>query len=235
MPSPRRSRRWPGRRFTPSPGPPATGPREEAAAETLGIAAVAGVADRITVSERLDPAVLADCDILTNSGHLRPITAEIIAKLPRAGGDRADVRGLGVPRPRPRPRRRQGARHPGRGGQRAPPGRRGLRLPRAAGGAPAPGRRLRSRRPAHRARLRQSLPAPCPRRARGRRSHGRGGGDPEGPAGRAVGRGGGLARSLPQPALGRRCPAGAGREGAAGAGHASSSATSTGRRRPRRG
>lgn len=58
------------------------GTAAEAAAETLGLAAAAGVADRITVSETLDPAVLAACDILTNSGHLRPITAETIALLP---------------------------------------------------------------------------------------------------------------------------------------------------------
>lgn len=58
------------------------GTAAEAAAETLGLAAAAGVADRITVGETLDPAVLAGCDILTNSGHLRPITAEMIALLP---------------------------------------------------------------------------------------------------------------------------------------------------------
>lgn len=58
------------------------GTAAEAAAETLALAAAAGVADRITVTETLDPAVLASCDILTNSGHLRPITAGTIALLP---------------------------------------------------------------------------------------------------------------------------------------------------------
>lgn len=54
----------------------------DATGETLHLAAAAGVADRITVTERLEPASVATCEILTNSGHLRPITAETIALLP---------------------------------------------------------------------------------------------------------------------------------------------------------
>lgn len=56
---------------------------EDAARETMALAEAAGAADRITVSRTLPPDVLAGCDILTNSGHLRPITAESIAQLPR--------------------------------------------------------------------------------------------------------------------------------------------------------
>ncbi len=55
---------------------------DDAAAATLSLARAAGVADRITVSRALDPRMLAECDILTNSGHLRPICGETIARLP---------------------------------------------------------------------------------------------------------------------------------------------------------
>ena len=56
---------------------------EDAAAELGALASAAGVADRIEVARDLAPATLADCDILTNSGHLRPITREIVERLPR--------------------------------------------------------------------------------------------------------------------------------------------------------
>ena len=58
------------------------GARVQAEGATLRLAAAAGVAGRITVSRSVDPAVLRDCDIVTNSGHLRPITAATIAALP---------------------------------------------------------------------------------------------------------------------------------------------------------
>lgn len=50
---------------------------------TLNLAAAAGVRDRIVVSPVVDPQILRSCDIITNSGHLRPITVEMIAELPR--------------------------------------------------------------------------------------------------------------------------------------------------------
>ena len=59
------------------------GTADEAVAATLRLARRAKVADRIEPVEVLDAAALADCDILTNSGHIRPITAEMIAFLPR--------------------------------------------------------------------------------------------------------------------------------------------------------
>ena len=71
-----------GARVTAFTRPTRHGTAAEAAAETLGLAEAAGVADRITVTETLDAAALAQCDILTNSGHLRPITAGTIALLP---------------------------------------------------------------------------------------------------------------------------------------------------------
>lgn len=55
---------------------------EDAARTTLSLAEAAGVAERITVSRAVEPWMLAACDILTNSGHLRPISAEMIAHLP---------------------------------------------------------------------------------------------------------------------------------------------------------
>lgn len=58
------------------------GTARDAAAQTLGLARLAGVQDRIGIADAITPAHLADCDILTNSGHLRPITAERIAALP---------------------------------------------------------------------------------------------------------------------------------------------------------
>lgn len=58
------------------------GSARDAAAQTLGLARLAGVRDRIDLVDAITPARLADCDILTNSGHLRPITAEKIAALP---------------------------------------------------------------------------------------------------------------------------------------------------------
>lgn len=46
------------------------------------LAIFAGVADRITVVEGLSPEILATADIVTNSGHVRPLTAEFINQLP---------------------------------------------------------------------------------------------------------------------------------------------------------
>ena len=59
------------------------GSYEDAVCATLDLARRAGVADRISFSRSVDPDILADCDILTNSGHLRPISAEMISLLPR--------------------------------------------------------------------------------------------------------------------------------------------------------
>ncbi|HEY4203106.1 MAG TPA: hypothetical protein VGM83_21345 [Devosiaceae bacterium] len=58
------------------------GSAADAARETLTLADRFGVADRIHIVEQLTPEILAECDILTNSGHLRPITAPVIRQLP---------------------------------------------------------------------------------------------------------------------------------------------------------
>ena len=58
------------------------GSYEDAVAATLRLAQDAGVADRMTFSRSVTPDMLADCDILTNSGHLRPISREMIEQLP---------------------------------------------------------------------------------------------------------------------------------------------------------
>lgn len=58
------------------------GTARDAAMQTLGLAEFAGVGDRVTMVDAVTPVHLADCDILTNSGHLRPITAGMIAALP---------------------------------------------------------------------------------------------------------------------------------------------------------
>jgi GT2 family glycosyltransferase len=59
------------------------GSAADAVAETLSLATSAGVVDRITPIDRLGPDHLSKCDILTNSGHLRPISADVIECLPR--------------------------------------------------------------------------------------------------------------------------------------------------------
>ena len=58
------------------------GSAQEAAAATLSLAGKAGVKDRVVVIERIEDAHLAVCDILTNTGHLRPITRAVIERLP---------------------------------------------------------------------------------------------------------------------------------------------------------
>ncbi|MEH2511632.1 hypothetical protein V1291_002986 [Nitrobacteraceae bacterium AZCC 1564] len=50
--------------------------------QTLELASSAGVADRIEVLETIGPDVLQNVDIVTNSGHLRPLTAALIDQLP---------------------------------------------------------------------------------------------------------------------------------------------------------
>jgi len=58
------------------------GTAADAARATMGLAALAGVASRIEVVGAIEPEMLSACDILTNSGHLRPITAATIGLLP---------------------------------------------------------------------------------------------------------------------------------------------------------
>jgi hypothetical protein len=53
----------------------------EVKACTIGLATFAGVADRIEIIETIDNEVLARADIVTNSGHLRPLARSIISKL----------------------------------------------------------------------------------------------------------------------------------------------------------
>ena len=58
------------------------GSAAQATAATLSLARLGGVGDVITPLQELDRHVLARCDILTNSWHIRPISREIIAYLP---------------------------------------------------------------------------------------------------------------------------------------------------------
>lgn len=58
------------------------GSAADAARETLSLAERFGVADRIRVVDHIGPAMLAGCNILTNCGHLRPITEAQIRQLP---------------------------------------------------------------------------------------------------------------------------------------------------------
>ncbi|MHC4053453.1 hypothetical protein [Bradyrhizobium sp. 25ACV] len=53
----------------------------DAKRETLELAAPLGVADRIEILEKISPEVLHSVDIVTNSGHLRPLTAALIDQL----------------------------------------------------------------------------------------------------------------------------------------------------------
>ena len=49
---------------------------------TSELANAAGVAKRINVIEEVSPDILGIVDIVTNSGHLRPLTADLIDRLP---------------------------------------------------------------------------------------------------------------------------------------------------------
>jgi len=49
---------------------------------TMRLASAAGVSSRISVIESISPDILRHVDIITNSGHLRPISAEMIDHLP---------------------------------------------------------------------------------------------------------------------------------------------------------
>lgn len=49
--------------------------------ETMSLARAAGVADHITVHAELTPALMAGADIVTNSGHLRPIDTRFVASI----------------------------------------------------------------------------------------------------------------------------------------------------------
>lgn len=49
--------------------------------QTLDLAAMLGVADRIEIVEEISLGVLQNVDIVTNSGHLRPLTAALIDQL----------------------------------------------------------------------------------------------------------------------------------------------------------
>jgi hypothetical protein len=49
--------------------------------ETMSLAHAAGVAKRIVVHAELTPALMAGADIITNSGHLRPIDARFVASM----------------------------------------------------------------------------------------------------------------------------------------------------------
>lgn len=58
------------------------GSYQDAIDATMRLACAAGVADRISFALSVGPAKLATCDILTNSGHLRPISRDMIGELP---------------------------------------------------------------------------------------------------------------------------------------------------------
>ena len=49
---------------------------------TLRLAGAAGVAGRINIIQEISPDILSTVDIVTNSGHLRPLTAAVIDRLP---------------------------------------------------------------------------------------------------------------------------------------------------------
>ena len=57
---------------------------EDAVAATISLATKAGVVGRIEIAREPAPHRLATCDILTNSGHLRPISRAMIELMPRS-------------------------------------------------------------------------------------------------------------------------------------------------------
>lgn len=54
----------------------------EVSSSLYQLASVVGVADRIAIVETLAPEMIANADIVTNSGHLRPLAAALIDQLP---------------------------------------------------------------------------------------------------------------------------------------------------------
>jgi hypothetical protein len=60
------------------------GSTTDVTAWTNELASSAGVVNRISILERIPPEILRDVDIVTNSGHLRPIAGDIIDKLPQS-------------------------------------------------------------------------------------------------------------------------------------------------------
>ena len=58
------------------------GSAAEAIAATRHLAGMAGVEDRIVFCEAISAPVLRNCDILTNSGRIRPITGDMVERLP---------------------------------------------------------------------------------------------------------------------------------------------------------
>src|SRR5690242_1569098 len=48
---------------------------------TRELASKAGVSDQVKIIYELTEEVISDIDIVTNSGHLRPITSDLIEKL----------------------------------------------------------------------------------------------------------------------------------------------------------
>jgi hypothetical protein len=58
------------------------GSAEEAIAATRQLAQMAGVERRITFADTVSASCLRRCDILTNSGRIRPITGDMVDRLP---------------------------------------------------------------------------------------------------------------------------------------------------------
>lgn len=58
------------------------GSAAQVAAETLGLARAAGIRDRLSVIETVPEDLPGTVDIVTNSGHLRPIDEDLIRRLP---------------------------------------------------------------------------------------------------------------------------------------------------------
>src|SRR5215467_13004093 len=62
-------------------GPSKYATAEELRKVTRELAQIAGVADRITLAEKKEPAIVGSVDIVTNSGQVRPIDARMVAQL----------------------------------------------------------------------------------------------------------------------------------------------------------
>lgn len=54
---------------------------EEVTAQTLALASLAGVADRIRVHDGVTDEILAAADVVTNSGHLRPLDKRFVDRM----------------------------------------------------------------------------------------------------------------------------------------------------------
>jgi hypothetical protein len=104
----------------------AHGTVEEITADTMELAAELGVAERVVITTERARAIVAEADIVTNSGHVRPLDAEMVAWMKPSAVIPLMYQAW-ASAIRPRSRRMSAPSHRGRRNERVPRG--GGRLP----------------------------------------------------------------------------------------------------------